>query len=213
MRSGDTKTRHAASHSSESSSRRIASARVELVRSTSSTRSSGRPRKVVHEPPLIGHPRLGPISGGWLKVAPPGITPPAIATPFTSGAGYVSGMFAMTTRRPACESSSGQVGARIDRDETGIRRLAPGWCSRMSNTPWPAGSRPVRKVGHAAQECDGVHDRETPRRPRSTRRARCGRSPAASSGSRMSQSAPSHPTTSIRFATGAEDTRRCNVGA
>ena len=73
----------------------------------------------------------------------------------------------MTTRRPACESRSGQVGARIDRDETGIRRLAPGWCSRMSNTPWPAGSRPVRKVGHAAQECDGVHDRETPRRPRS----------------------------------------------
>ena len=62
IRSGETKTRQAASHSSVSSSRRIASARAALVRSTSSTRSSGRPRKVVHEPPLIGQPRLGPIS-------------------------------------------------------------------------------------------------------------------------------------------------------
>ena len=87
MRSGETKTRQAASHSSESRSLRMASARAPLVRSTSSTSSTGRPRKVVHEPPLIGQPRLGPMSAGWLKVAPPGMTPPAIATPFTSGGG------------------------------------------------------------------------------------------------------------------------------
>src|SRR5712671_6634007 len=46
------------------------------------------------------------------------------------------------------------------------RAVAPGRYSRMSNTPWPAGSRPVRKVGQAAQEWEGRQERDTPLRPR-----------------------------------------------
>ena len=87
MRSGDTKTMQAASQGCSSISRRMASARRRVTSSTSATSSSGLPRKVVQEPPLIGHPRSGPASGGWLKVAPCGITPPAMTTPWISGAG------------------------------------------------------------------------------------------------------------------------------
>ena len=56
----------AASHSLSSISVRMAAARRRLTSSTSSIRSSGRWRKVVHEPPLIGQPTRGPASGGWL---------------------------------------------------------------------------------------------------------------------------------------------------
>ena len=79
-------------------------------------------------------------------------------------------------------------------------------CSRMSNTPCPAGSTPVRNDGHAAHECDGCTERATPRAPRWARAARFGRSPARSRGSSTSQSAPSQPTTSTRFDMGGQDT-------
>ncbi len=64
MRSGETKTTQATSHGSLSISRRTASARAAVTRSTSSTRSSGRWRNVVQEPPLIGQPSEGPASAG-----------------------------------------------------------------------------------------------------------------------------------------------------
>ena len=115
-------------------------------------------------------------------------------------------MFTRSTVRPASESRCGHVGARIERDETGIRRVWPGRCSRMSNTPWPEGSTPVRNDGHAAHECDGSTERATPRLPRPASAARFGRSPARSSGSSTSQSAPSQPTTSTRFDMGGQDT-------
>jgi hypothetical protein len=78
--------------------------------------------------------------------------PPAIITPRISGAGKVRGTLTTTDVFPALVKRSGHVGARIERDETGSLRLAPGLYSRMSKTPWPPGSRPVRKVGQAAQE-------------------------------------------------------------
>src|SRR6187551_532595 len=133
--------------------------------------------------------------------------PPAMTTPRTSGAGNVSGTLTTTDVFPALVKRSGQVGARIERDETGSLRVTPGLYSRMSKTPCPPGSRPVRNVGQAAQEWDGMQDRETPRRPRSTSLCSAGRSPAAMSGSRTSQSAPSHPMTRALFAMRAEGYR------
>ena len=47
----------------------------------------------------------------------------------------------------------------------------PGTVSRMSSTPWSAGSTPVRNDGHAAHEWVGTVERRTPFCPRSIRPA------------------------------------------
>src|SRR6266511_296961 len=68
----------------------------------------------------------------------------------------------------------------------------------MSYTPWSAGSTPVRNDGHAVHEWVGRVDLRTVRPPRSIRDCRFGRIPRWSRGSRMRQSAPSHPMTKTR---------------
>ena len=108
--------------------------------------------------------------------------------------------------RPASDSRCGHVGARIERDETGIRRVWPGRCSRMSKTPCPAGSTPVRNDGQAAHECDGMHRSGHAAGAALGQRRQVGQIAGGQQGSRISQSAPSQPTTSTRFAMGGQDT-------
>ena len=129
-----------------------------------------------------------------------------------SGGGYVSGHVDEEGRLARLGEALGP-GRGEDRPRRTRAAAAsrPGRYSRMSKTPCPPGSRPVRNVGQAAHECEGRHERETPRRPRSTSPWSTGSSPAARSGSRMSQSAPSQPTTSTRLAMGAEDTGRASA--
>jgi hypothetical protein len=52
------------------------------------------------------------------------------------------------------------------------------------NTPWPPGSRPVKKVVQAVEETDGSDDRSGTRLPSSNSAARLGRRPAATSSRR-----------------------------
>jgi hypothetical protein len=68
----------------------------------------------------------------------------------------------------------------------------------MSYTPWSAGSTPVRKEGQAAQEWVGRVDLRTALPPRDKKAARFGRTPDSKSGSRIRQSAPSHPINKTR---------------
>ena len=68
---------------------------------------------------------------------PGGENSTAITVPRISGGGYVSGTFRSSVVFPASVSRCGQVGARMERHETGRRRAAPGRYSRMSKTPWP----------------------------------------------------------------------------
>jgi len=87
------------------------------------------------------------------------MTPPAMTTPRICGGGYVSGTLTRSVAFPASDRRSGHVAARIDAEETGSRRVAPGRYSRMSKTPWPPGSRPVRKVGQAAPAVEQTAER------------------------------------------------------
>src|SRR5665809_162943 len=91
--------------------------------------------------------------------------------------------------------------ALTDLDVMGRRLDTPGLCSRMSNTAWPAGLRPVMNVGHAVQECEGTVERQSPYAPRSMSAARLGNSPRSSIGWRTFQSTPSHPIIATRCGT------------
>src|SRR5580765_1232253 len=69
-----------------------------------------------------------------------------MTTPRTSGTGNVRGTLTTTDVFPALVKRSGQVGARIERDETGSLRLAPGLYSRMSKTSQSAPSQPMTRA-------------------------------------------------------------------
>ena len=148
---------------------------LDVVDEVDRAAAEGRPGAAVDRPVAArGRPRAGasrPRFGG--------ITPPAMATPLISDAADRS---AGRSRAASCGRPRSSAAARWARGSSGTRPasagVAPGLCSRMSNTPWPAGSTPVRKVGHAAQECDGMHERDDAAAGRAAiSAARLGRSP------------------------------------
>ena len=134
-----------------------------VTSSTSAIRSSGRWRNVVQDPPLIGQPTRGPASG---RVAVGrALRDHAAGDGDALDVGRRIGQrHVHQQRRPPGLATA--AAARWGRGSTGTRPaaggLTPGRYSRMSKTPCPAGSRPVRKVGQAAHECEGRQERDTP---------------------------------------------------
>jgi hypothetical protein len=160
--------------------------------------ASGRFRNVVQLMPLIGHgapafSRSSASDAGAVKSRPFGSTPPATSFPSISGGGNVRGTLIISERFPAALRSGISVRSLIERYVTGNCLCVPGTVSRMSYTPWSAGSTPVRNDGHADQECVGMVDFRTPFAPLSMRACRFGSAPLSRSGSRILQSAPSQP--------------------
>ena len=108
------------------------------------------------------------------------------------------GTFIITVSTPASVRSARKVRSLIEPNDTGSRCAPRPRDSKMSYTPWSAGSTPVRNEGHAVQEWVGSVDRSVARPPRDTRAARLGRTPDSISGSRIRQSAPSQPISKTR---------------
>src|SRR5437588_1933374 len=221
MRSVEKCTNAARSQSLLSMIHSCALMRARVISNTSSMNASGRFRYVVQLIPLIGHgtpafSRSAASVDGYVKSRPFGSTPPATSFPFVSGGGKVSGTLTSSVFLPAALRSGTKVRSLMDRYVTGNCLWVPGTDSRMSYTPWSAGSTPVRNDGHAAHECVGMVDFSTPFAPRSMSACRFGNAPASRSGSRMRQSAPSHPmrrTRDIRFERIDNGPHNCSFGA
>ena len=90
----------------------------------------------------------------------------------------------MTERRPADPSTSQSVGtvtcSRLGNQRSWLAALQ----SMKPNTPWPPGSRPVKKVVQAVEDTDGSDERSGTGPPSANSAARLGRRPAVVSARR-----------------------------